>query len=894
VNIVPHRLDPKGVIAVRNIKARKGEYAAYPPQVRREILEALARQGIKRLYAHQAEAVGHILSGRHTIVTTSTSSGKSLVYTIPVLNSLLYNPSGTALYITPAKALAQNQRVAMVELTSRIQWPGPGPEVRVCDGDTPWEIRKEVLETSNIVLSTPDFMHATMLPRHRDWSVFFQNLSYVVLDEAHVFRGLLGASVCHVMRRLRRLCQYYKANPVFILCTATIGNPQEFAANLIGDECCAVEKETAPTGNRQVVLYEPPRYRDDNGDLRRRLTHLDGARALGRYVKDGQRVIMFGRSRRIVESSYRKVLQDSPHFKGMVTPYKGTYTPADRRLIEERLFSGDLKGCITTSALELGIDIGNLSVAILAGFPGSISSTWQQWGRVGRNKQNSVAVLMAGEDPLDLFLVRHPDYFFSRSFEKAVVDPNKTEFMAEHLLMAARELPLEKEDRSFWDQEYYYEVVKFLHRRGNLELVSREPKKYCARGNVACFGLRGESETFRAVGPEGKVFEQFTRDAVLREAFPGAILFIKDRRFSVDRVDEGAKTIDLKPLPKNLNNYITLPHLLIEAKELRQTGKEKKYGRFTAGAGELEINKELDGYWLVNTAQKGEKKFQRPQQRLSPVNLKTTGLWLDVQVNNLSWEKSDSALHTLEHLLHIVIPWQVMCERSDVDTLRSTERSRIYVFDNYEGGVGLAEGALDNIEQIIDRCYEVISSCTCGGGCPSCIHIPQCRERNDNLSKEAALELMAIALGVEREGKSGSRQTSLGSGSGREEGRAELRLEARALGAKIGQRKLVEKAASGAPDIAAKLRLASLQQLNNYDRHLVAVTYLLHREVGPVPVGVVVQALSLLSVTREGKMFDLRITELRRMGMVDWKDGYVSPAPKILELLDGKEKCERR
>lgn len=585
MNIVPHRLDPKGVIAVRNIKARKGEYASYPPQVRGEIVDALARQGIKRLYAHQAEAVGHILSGRHTIVTTSTSSGKSLVYTIPVLNNLLYNPSGTALYITPAKALAQNQRVAMVELTSRIQWPGPGPEVRVCDGDTPWEMRKEVLETSNIVLSTPDFMHATMLPRHRDWSVFFQNLSYVVLDEAHVFRGLLGASVCHVMRRLRRLCRYYKANPVFILCTATIGNPQEFAANLIGDECCAVEKETAPTGNRQVVLYEPPRYRDDNGDLRRRLTHLDGARALGRYVKDGQRVIMFGRSRRIVESSYRKVLQDSPHLQGMITPYKGTYTPADRRLIEERLFSGDLKGCITTSALELGIDIGNLSVAILAGFPGSISSTWQQWGRVGRNKQNSVAVLMAGEDPLDLFLVRHPDYFFSRSFEKAVVDPNKTEFMAEHLLVAARELPLEKEDRSFWDQEYYYEVVKFLHRRGNLELVSREPKKYCARGNVAIFGLRGESETFMAVGPEGKVFEQFTRDAVLREAFPGAILFIKDRRFSVDRVDEGAKTIDLKPLPKNLNNYITLPHLLIEAKELRQTGKEKSTAGLPPGPG---------------------------------------------------------------------------------------------------------------------------------------------------------------------------------------------------------------------------------------------------------------------------------------------------------------------
>jgi len=235
-----------------------------------------------------------------------------------------------------------------------------------------------------------------------------------------------------------------------------------------------------------------------------------------------------------------------------------------------------------------------------------------------------------------------------------------------------------------------------------------------------------------------------------------------------------------------------------------------------------------------------------------------------------------------------------MCERSDVDTLRSTERSRIYVFYNYEGGVGLAEGALGNIEQIIDRCYEVISSCACNGGCPSCIHIPQCRERNDNLDKEAAFGLMAMALGVEREGKSGSRQTSLRSGSGKEEGRAELRLEARALAAKIGQRKLVEKAASGAPGIARRLKVSSFHQLNNYDRHLVAVTYLLHREVGPVPAGVVVQALSLLSVTREEKMFDLRITELRRMGMVDLKDGHVSLAPKILELLDGKEECERR
>jgi DEAD/DEAH box helicase domain-containing protein len=881
-----HRLlDQRGINSVHTIKPRKAQYGPFPPGVPDDLVRALARQGIKKLYAHQSEAAGHIMAGRNVIITTGTSSGKSMVYTIPVFSALFDNPRARALYISPAKALGQNQAGAMNELAGQIDWPGGRPVITTCDGDTPQNERRGIINESGVVITTPDFIHACLLPRHRSWPGFFTGLQYVIIDEAHVLKGVLGCHCLQVFRRLRRICDYYGARPVFILCTATIANPGDFAGNLTGLLFRAVTGETSAAGEKTVVFYEPPTYETEDGQTKRRLTHFEAARAVGRYVAAGRRTIMFCRSRRVVESAYRKLQENFPGTSGQVTTYKGTYSPQFRREIESRLFTGKLKGVITTNALELGINVGDLDTCILAGFAGSISSTWQQAGRVGRKGQKSLIVLMANEDPLDFYIVRHPHYFFGQPFEKAVVS-EKMQFLADHLPLAAAELPLRKEDAAYWEQGIYYEAVKLLLKHGRLRLITDRPKTYGPAVDLEFFSLRGESDNYQTLDPDGRLVEQYNYDDVLKDAYPGAILPVYDRMYLVDEIDFDRKIIKLKDLPQQMVGCYTksVINSQITVEKVERTRQEDN---FTAHTGVLNIHKSFAGYTLVDVVNETKNMYE-PKQLIKPIDFPTAGIWLDINLSSLASVLKYEAVHALKHLLHIVIPLEVMCERNDLGAsmLVEGDNARIFIYDNYAGGVGLAESALADIKRILERSYELVTGCGCTGGCPSCIIIPQCLQANERLSKEGVIKLLAGILGKETSRmhipiRSDKENITVKAGS-----RVDIRLEARALEMEMQEHaRAVDHAREHLPAVAECVKSLYGRRLIKQEATLLAVLYLLTSYTGkPVPGRVLKQVVA--QCTQWSVMYRLSLRNLRDRGFIAGSDEQFALLPGVEKDID--------
>ena len=746
-------LDSKGIVAIRKIPSREPVFGRFPEGIAGPVAEALRSTGVGAPYLHQEEAMNHVLAGRSVIVTTGTSSGKSLIYTAPIFSALAGDTGARAVYLAPTKALGQNQRHKMQALADEILWPGRAPAVSVCDGDTPRKQRQSILRGASVILTTPDFLHCVALPNHRMYPELFQNLKYIVIDEAHYYVGVLGNQFCQVLRRLRRLCRLYGARPVFVLCSATIANPLDFARNLTGVAHELIKEETSPSGPKTMVFYVPPQYMDGN-KARRRNAVLEAARIVAAYTAAGRRVIMFGRSRNVVEMAYRKVLKDLPeNLRYRVSPYKGTYPHEFRRKVEAGLLSGELSSVLTTNALELGIDIGSMSVCVLS-FPGSIASTWQQAGRVGRSGQESLIVLIASEDPLEMYLVNNPDYFFGQPCENAVVNSRQLQFICDHLPLAAAESPLVKEDADFWGEQPFFSAVKLVRNGGAIRLIEKNGARvYLPAGDISYFGLRGESRNFNYIGPQGQVIEQAEYKDVLVSGYPGAILLSRGKEYLVGEIDYESSTVRLVLLPPGLKGFATSANIRTTIDNVMQEEK-KEFEQISCGLGEVRVRRAIEGYYLRSPLGKVESKPLK--QHIAPVEMTTVAFWLDFPgslLEEFSSARRHGAVHAVEHLLRVVAPWRVLCDRGDIGTHFETDgtRARIYLYDNYSGGVGICESLPDLTSEILTQCLEIVVGCSCADGCPGCIHIPKCERSNDELDKEGALLLLAGALNKKRE-----------------------------------------------------------------------------------------------------------------------------------------------
>lgn len=873
-------LNQGGIISQTTLPAKTPKFADFPADISDIVVQGLKTGGIEKLYQHQAKAVKTILEGKNIMICTSTASGKSLVYTVPILNTFAQSPLSTALYLTPTKALGQNQLQAMQKNVNTIHWPAAPPQLAVCDGDTPFNERSFLLNNAQLIFSTPDFLHATIMPRHRHWSNFFKHLRYVVVDEAHTYRGIFGNHVCQVFRRLRRLCTYYGANPIFILCSATIANPEDFAQRLTGLPITLITGDSCPTGEKTMVFYQP-----------QSLAHFDAAQMLARFIREKHRVIMFGRSKNIVESTYRRLAMEEPTIASQVTPYKGTYTPEKRRELEEQLFSGKLAGVISTNALELGIDIGDLDVCILCGFPGSIASTWQQSGRVGRSRQKSLVVLVASDDPLDRYMVNHPEFFFAQPSEKAIVNPHRLQFMADHLPIAAQELPLVKEDLNYWEKEAYYNAVQFLRRNGKLQQDPSLPVKgYLPVGQPGKIGLRGDQERYLLKLTSGQIIEQTTYQDVLITAYPGAIVSSLGKDFRVRQVDTKSKTVYLEPLPNNLLGSRTQPVIDVRIYGVKAS-TSNRIGSGIAYGGELTVLRHTLALKFYNPATLRWDE-QPLDHDLPPLELATSGIWLDLPLSALPQRRHQAALHAIEHLLRVVIPWQILCERSDLGSHYEYQdhSGRIYIYDDFQGGVGLAENSLESLPSILERCLDLVAECPCQNGCPSCIHIPQCEQKNFALDKEGAIILLAAFLGQPADQQAPLQ--SIKTPSTDQPGVQDLRRKARETERQYNLlREQAMTALEQYPEFFVQLKQPTaptqVKSLVEKEKMLLALIAALHRqqpEISPVNHQLLQLAADLLDIDRQ--FFLLRLEAMVARGLVyGSKERGYSLASAILNYL---------
>lgn len=460
------------IVHAEEIAAREAAYGDLEPPLPEPLQQALAQLGISRLYSHQAQAVEHVRQGRHTVIVTSTASGKTLCYNLPVLEALLGEPQAKALYLFPTKALAQDQVRGLRRLADSHADLGGLVRCGTYDGDTPATTRRKLRTEANVVLSNPDMLHQGILPYHSRWGSFFSDLKYVVVDEIHTYRGVFGSNVANVLRRLGRICQHYGSSPTYVMCSATIANPKELAENLVGQRVEIVDCDGSPKGPKRFILWNPPHV--DSAKMERRSSNEEAHDLLVSLLRRGVQTIAFARTRIVAELLYRYTAETlekyNPLLADSVRPYRAGYLPEERRDIERRLFSGELMGVTSTNALELGIDVGSLDASLIVSYPGTIASLWQQAGRAGRGAEESLVILVAYNDPLDQYLMQRPDFIFGRSPEHAVIDPQNPYLLANHLRCAAFELPVREEESALFG-EHTVPVAKILEEVGQMKQI---------------------------------------------------------------------------------------------------------------------------------------------------------------------------------------------------------------------------------------------------------------------------------------------------------------------------------------------------------------------------------------------------------------------------------------
>jgi DEAD/DEAH box helicase domain-containing protein len=734
------------------VPARPARYGDPERPLHPEVLERLAARGAARLYVHQAEAVDRLRAGNSVALATGTGSGKSLCYQAPIAESVLAGGKDTALLLFPTKALAHDQ------LRSLRSWLVPGMRAVAYDGDTPVEERAALRRTANVVLTNPEMLHVGILPYHDRWATFLMRLRYVVVDELHTLRGIFGSHVAHLLRRLRRVCLHYGAEPAFCFASATIGNPAGLAAELCGLAVDAVDDDGSPRGPRAVALLDRPMV-DPGSGLRASATAEVGG-LLARFVGEGLRTIAFSPSRRSAElvarQAQRRLDGGAPgagaRLADTVAAYRGGYLAEERRQLESALAKGELLGVAATNALELGIDVAGLDAVVLQGFPGTLASFWQQAGRAGRALQPSAAVLVAGDDQLDRWYLDHPTQLFTRALEPAVVNP-KNPFVAEpHVGCAAYELPLSPDD-AVYAGEAVDDAVRELVLADALK--PRDGRMYWARPEAPAphVGLRtGSSIEYRLYETgSGRLVGTVDGARAFHIAHPGAIYLHQGRQYRVEQLDLDDAYALLEPV--EVDEYTQPRHAI----DIAVTGEERarSVGRSTLHLGAVEVTTTTDAYQRRRIGS-GEV-LETVELDLPPRTLATRAGWYTVPppvvaVAGLDVVSVLSAAHAAEHALIGMLPLFAICDRWDVGGVSmalhpATGEPTIFIYDGYPGGAGIAELAFDAADRHLAAAYDVVAACPCEAGCPSCVQSPKCGNWNEFLDKAGAVTLMRAMLG---------------------------------------------------------------------------------------------------------------------------------------------------
>jgi len=785
--------------AVRRFPARVAEFADWPEWVNAELRAAYASKGIARPYSHQAEAAEAVHAGKNVVIVTPTASGKTLCYNLPVINAILRNEDTRALYLFPTKALAQDQLAELHDLNRRLE-----SEVEVAaeekhrpegrplqkkeaktfgvftyDGDTPSDARKAIREKGHIVLTNPDMLHTGILPHHTRWTRLFENLKYIVIDELHSYRGVFGSHLCNVLRRLQRIARFYGSDPQFICCSATIANPGELAERLIEDKVEVLNANGAPSGEKTFVFYNPPVVNRALG-IRRSYIN-ESSRVAQEFLKHDLQTMVFANSRLHTEILLTYLQTANPHFPGTpetIRGYRGGYLPHERREIERGLREGRIRGVVSTSALELGIDVGSLDATVMAGYPGTIAATWQRAGRAGRRNGSSCAVMVASSAPLDQFIVRHPDYFFGNTPEHAFIQPDNLEILVNHLKCAAFELPLAPEDK-FGDvdvQDLCARLAEagYLHRTGEHYHWTQEA--YPA-DTVSLRSVTSDNFIIIDVTGQPEVIGEVDFPSALTTVHERAIYLHGGEQYHVEHLDFKERKAYVKKVDVD---YYTDAVRYTQVRVLEVAGESRTFeeleseaaDRGPSSAAPLQQNSDTakisSSHWrshgdvLVRSQVVGFKKIEfftnenigAGKLELPENEMHTTAYWLTLEkalVESLPYSISErqSGMFGLLHAMESVATLLLMCDGRDLGTaigerppapgaeseaflpvsmeeaMHGTAKEffepNLYLYDAYPGGVGFSEPLFRAHELLLEKTRELITACGCESGCPSCV-----------------------------------------------------------------------------------------------------------------------------------------------------------------------------
>lgn len=740
------RSDPR-VIHVERLPARDARIAT----LARPLPDAIAHLAPEGgLWSHQVDAIDRIRDGRSVAISTGTASGKSLCFQVPIAEAIACDERpATALLLFPTKALAQDQ------LRSISSLDVPGLTAVTHDGDSSFEERTWARANANVLLTNPEMLHVSVMPTHARWGTFLKRLRVVVIDELHTMRGMFGSNVAHVLRRLRRLCDHYGSDPTFVFTSATIGDPAALASELSGLEVDAIVDDGSPRGDRWFVLWDPSAIDDD--ETRSVSSSRDAAEVTAALVRADHRTITFGRSRKgteIITADVQRRLPAKLH--DSVRSYRGGYLTAERREIEQELFSGSLRGVVATTALELGIDVGGLDACVLDGFPGTIASMWQQAGRAGRSTQESIAVLVAGDDQLDQWFVHHPSELFERPPERAVINPANPYVLLPHLACAAFERPLTDADERWWPG-LLDDGVHDLVLSDRLEIRPATARRersavWSGRGRPADgVGLRNaNSGEFRIALPDGTLIGTVDGARAARLVHPGAIYLHQGVTFRVTDLDLDDLVALVEPDPGDEYTQVRA----ITDISILDTDETRPIGRAELGLGTVQVETRVIGYRRFDL--RTREQLGVHELTLPPSRLVTRGFWyvIDDAIASLAGvgpAELPGALHAIEHAGIGILPLFTICDRWDVGGvstpwLDETGAPTIVIHDAFPGGAGIAELGFAAADRHLTTTFDVIASCGCSNGCPSCVQSPKCGNGNEPLDKGAAIELLRAVL----------------------------------------------------------------------------------------------------------------------------------------------------